>query len=133
MTTFQNATVPPEEDPDTTSWWATLRAGTLVVPRCQPAGHFFFPPSPGCPTCGSADVDLVPASGNGRVYSWIVVHWALDPAYVTDTPYTVVTVDLDEGARVFGRIANGPLEAGQPVTARIYEVDGVTLLGFERA
>jgi uncharacterized OB-fold protein len=131
--TFQNAVIAPDEDPDTAWWWDELRQGRLLMPRCEDAGHVFFPPSPACPHCGSSRVGRVEVSGRGRVYSWIVVHRALDPAYAGDVPYTVVTVTLDEGARVFGRIANGALEAGLPVQAVIYNVDGITLLGFERA
>jgi uncharacterized protein len=131
-TTLQTAAIAPEEDPDTTWWWDELRAGRLLMPRCRPAGHTFFPPSPGCPICGADDIEHVPVSGRGQVYSWIVIHRALDPAYVDDVPYTVVAVTLDEGPRVFGRIANGDVTAGQRVRATIYTVDSITLLGFER-
>lgn len=133
MTINQGSVIPPDSDADTLWWWESVRDGKLMMPRCEPDGHVFFPPSPGCPVCGSAEIGRVDVSGRGRVYSWIVVHRALDPAYVGDVPYTIATVTLDEGPRVFGRIANGPLVADQPVVASIYSVDGVTLLGFERA
>ena len=132
MAPFQHAVVVPDEDLDTAWFWDGLRAGTVLIPRCRPQGHHFFPPSPGCPECGSGDIDRVPVTGRGVVYSWVVVHRALDPAYVADVPYTVVAVTLEEGPRVFGRIENGPLSCGDPVIATIYDVDGVTLLGFER-
>jgi uncharacterized OB-fold protein len=129
----QKGRVRPETDRDSAWWWEALSSGRFEVCRCAPHGHYFFPPAPGCSTCGSPDVRPAAVCGFGVVYSWIVVHKALDPAFVGDTPYTIVTVDLDEGARVFGRIENGPLEAGQRVCATIYNVRGITLLGFERA
>jgi hypothetical protein len=52
------------------------------------------------------------------VYSWVVVHIALDPAFAGEVPYAIVTVDLEEGPRVFARF-DGPIEslaADLPVT-----------------
>jgi uncharacterized OB-fold protein len=133
FTVNQHVTVPPDVDDDTAPWWKALSDGTLLVPRCNSCERAFFPPTPSCPHCGSRDVGDVVGSGHGAVYSWIVVHHALDPLFADETTYTIAAVVLDEGARVFGRIANGPLDDGTPVRAVPYVVDGTTLLGFERA
>jgi uncharacterized protein len=42
------------------------------------------------------------------VYSWVGVQRPMTPAFAGEVPYTVATVDLDGGARVFGRVT--PLE-----------------------
>jgi uncharacterized OB-fold protein len=41
------------------------------------------------------------------VYSWVGVRRALTPESETEVPYTIATVDLDEGSRVFARL-DGP-------------------------
>jgi hypothetical protein len=53
-----------------------------------------------CPYCRSNKVSIEPAGGFGKVYSWIVVRQAFDPAFAADVPYTIATVDLDEGVRI---------------------------------
>lgn len=130
---LQRATVPVDADPDTNGWWQALAEGVLLIPHCLHCDRHFFPPTPSCPHCGSAAVEQLVSDGRATIYSWIVVHQALDPLFTDHTPYTVAAVHLTEGARLFGRIANGPLHDGMSVRAATYTVDGVTLLGFERA
>ena len=54
------------------------------------------------------------ASGNGRVHSWTVTHHAFHPGFKPDLPYTLVTVDLDEGVRM-----NAQLRGLDPTELRI--------------
>jgi uncharacterized OB-fold protein len=42
------------------------------------------------------------ANGHGTVHSWTVAHHAFHPAFAADLPYTLVTVDLEEGVRALG-------------------------------
>lgn len=129
--TSRHGRVRPEIDPDSRWWWDSLAAGELILPVCGTCRRCFFPPMPGCPHCGGTALEQRPASGRGRIYSWVVIHQALDPAFADDVPVTVVAVDLDEGARVAGRAEPGLVPApGRPVEAFIYSVDGQALLGF---
>ena len=113
-------------------WSEQLAAGIVEIARCRPNAHAFFPPMPGCPNCGSAAVELVASSGAGRIYSWVVVHRTLAASFADQTPYGIVAVDLDEGARVFGRWLGrlDELAADIQVTACPYPADGQTALGF---
>ncbi len=121
----------PQLDADSEPWWRALAGRRLLLPRCNDCGQVWFPPTPSCPRCGAAAVELVGASGRGHVYSWVVVNRALSPAFAGDAPYTILAVDLDEGARIFGRLlGDGEVTAGAPVRADFYEVAGRTLLGF---
>lgn len=57
-----------------------------------------------CPLCGSDDVSAIGLRPQGRVVSWTVVRQA--PAHLP-TPYTLATVDLDDGIRVLGYADDG--------------------------
>jgi uncharacterized OB-fold protein len=64
---------------------------------------------------------MVDASGRGSVHSWTVAHHAFHPAFKNDLPYTLVTVDLEEGPRALGRLdvsAGKKLRIGLPVRVR---------------
>ena len=128
----QHGTVPPEADPDTQWWWDALGQDQLLLPHCSACDGHFFPPMPACPHCGSTRIGRRPCSGEGAIYSWIVVHLAQDPVFREEAPYTIAAVHLAEGPRLFGRIADGPLADGMRVRAVPYRVGQTTLLGFER-
>jgi uncharacterized OB-fold protein len=59
-----------------------------------------------------------------------VVHRTLDPDFHDDVPYTIVTVDFDDGARMAGRLCGGNPQPGAAVAVEFYEVDGQVLIGF---
>jgi uncharacterized protein len=123
--------VRPQPDADSAAWWSGVAERRLLLPHCRDCGQTWFPPTPGCPRCASTSIELVEASGVGRIYSWVVVERALSPAFTADVPYTILAVDVAEGARMFGRlIGPGPLTAGAEVHAVFYEVQGQVLVGF---
>lgn len=140
----QRGFIAPAPDETSRAWWDGLAAGRIVVPRCRACGRRWFPPGPACPACGARDFEHVEAPPEGTVYSWIVVHRALDPAFAGDEPYAIATVDLDGGPRVLGRLAldgededdaesegDGAAPAiGARVEAVFYSVEGRPLLGF---
>ena len=124
----------PLQDADSAPWWAAVAEHRLLLPHCDSCGLTWFPPTPGCPRCASTGIHLVESAGRGRVYSWVVVNRALSDAFTADAPYTILTIDLEEGGRIFGRLlgdsADRQVTADAPVRARFYEVSGQTLVGF---
>jgi uncharacterized OB-fold protein len=59
-------------------------------------------------------------AGAGRVFSWVVNHFAFVPGLLAETPYCVLLVSLDGGGRVYGRLAPAsvdqwPIRAEMPV------------------
>jgi len=48
--------------------------------------------------------DWVQASGRGTIHSWTRTHHAFLPAFRSDVPYILVTVDLQEGLRMNARL-----------------------------
>jgi uncharacterized OB-fold protein len=130
---IQRGFIAPSLDEDSRAWWEALAERRLLLPHCPSCGRTWFPPTPGCPYCGSTSVELLESCGRGYVYSWVIVNRALSPAFAADVPYTILAVDLEEGARIFGRLVGerrGELTAGAEVHAEFYEVEGQVLVGF---
>ncbi|HEX6311227.1 MAG TPA: OB-fold domain-containing protein [Acidimicrobiia bacterium] len=126
----------PMPDSESAPFWEALGDHRLVLQRCPACGRHRFPPMPACPWCGERGAEPVEATGGGEVYSWVTVHRALGPGFAGDAPYTIATVTLTEGCRVFARLdheAAGGTEvvrAGLPVRARFVDHDGWTELRF---
>lgn len=125
--------VHPQPSSFTQFWWDGLRRNELLLQRCPACGRAQFPPLPRCRRCGGGDLDVTVAAGSGVVHSWIVAHYAFDPAVADDLPYVVATVQLDEGPRLYGRLVGcepGDVRAGLPVRVRFQERAGDTVADF---
>jgi uncharacterized OB-fold protein len=122
--------IAPNPDPDSIPWWEGLAQGEVRAQRCNRCGAMFAPPTPTCPECGARDYEWRTLSGRGRVYSWVKVRIAMDPAFEGDVPYSIAVVDLEEGPRVVGRLLDVDGADGLPVEAQVYRVEGQALLGF---
>ena len=90
-----------------------------------------------CPVCNSANKAWTKASGNGKIYSWTVVHHPSSPAWAAETPYVVAVVELEEGVRMASNIVDCPAEKlyiGMPVEVIFESVtEDVTLYKFKPA
>jgi len=81
-----------------------LREGRLVLQRCGSCDRVRGLVAPICPFCGSDSFAFEPMRGAGAVHSWIRYRRAYLPAFEALMPYVVLCVELDEGARLFGRL-----------------------------
>ena len=65
----------------------------------------------------------------------MIIHLPFDPAFAGEVPYPILAVELEEGARLFGRYRGDvdAISAGLPVRAVIYYVGEQPMLGFEAA
>lgn len=84
-------------------YWEAAAEGRLVLQRCAACGKVRHYPRLLCDSCYSDAVAWTPASGRGTVHSWTVAYHAFHAAFAAELPYTLVTVDLDEGVRALGR------------------------------
>jgi uncharacterized OB-fold protein len=84
--------------------FAAAREHRFVLPRCAACGEFRFPPRLRCPHCGQTRTEWVAASGRGTVYSFVVVHQRLHPAFDANLPYAVALVQLEEGPRMLAML-----------------------------
>ena len=97
-------------------YWEAAQQGRLVLQCCAACDLTRHYPRLLCSACYSDQCVWKAASGRGTVHSWTVSHHAFHPAFVAELPYTLVTVDLEEGVRALGRWQEGPSPAiGQAV------------------
>jgi uncharacterized OB-fold protein len=106
---IDNAPLPGVDD-DTAPFWEGTAAGELRMQTCARCGHRRFPPRPMCPVCQSTDSRWEAMSGRGRVWSFVVPHPPLLPAFEAVAPYNVVVVSLeeDDNLRLVGNLVAGP-------------------------
>ncbi len=121
-------------------FWEGSAKGELRVQQCGQCGERRMPPRPMCPKCRSIECHWAAISGRGTIWSWIVPHPPLLPAYAEFAPYPVTTVSLaeDPGLRMVGNLvvsAEGPInevdlatiEIGQSVHVVFAQVEDVAI------
>jgi len=118
--------LPDPEDPENAPFWAATARGELHIQRCTGCGRRRMPPRPMCPSCRSLDERWEKVSGRGAIWSFVVPHPPLLPAYAEVAPYNVVLVELEEDPtlRLVGNLvesAEGPLDGIDPSTIEIGE------------
>ena len=114
-------------------YWDAAAEGRLVIQRCASCGKLRHYPRLLCDHCYSDAADWAPASGRGKVHSWTVCHHAFHPGFAAELPYTLVTVDLEEGVRALGRWQGGEFAIGTPVQGRFELSPGRSELVFDPA
>jgi uncharacterized OB-fold protein len=132
--------LPDVEDPEHVAFWEGCARGELLVQACGACGSWRMPPRPMCPGCRSVAVAWVPTSGRGRVWSFIVPHPPLLPAYAELAPYNAIVVELEEDPSVrfvgnlvasadapINSIDPGTIQIGEPVDVVFQQIDGVSL------
>jgi len=97
----------PEATPETQPFWDGCREGVLMLQHCGGCGDAYFPPSPYCPRCLSDEVEWKPASGRGRLHTYLISHRPA-PGFDADAPYAIAIVELDEGPRMMSNIVGVP-------------------------
>lgn len=128
----------PQPDDDSAPYWEAAARGELQMQRCGSCHAFRFPPRPRCPRCGSDAAEWVRVSGRGTIYSFVVAHAPVLPAFAARVPFAVVLVELaeDPQLRVVGNLQGVPVEAvqiGMRVVVDFETVaDGVVLPQWRR-
>ncbi|MEU6391853.1 OB-fold domain-containing protein [Streptomyces sp. NPDC046939] len=138
----QSALLTPTPDDDGAPFWAYAARGELRIQACaDPAcEELRFPPRPCCPTCHSFDTEWRHMSGRGRIWSYVIAHPPLLPAYAAQSPYNAIVVELAEAPRIrlVGNLVASPgarldsvppdrIRIGARVQVVFAEIDGVTL------
>lgn len=108
--TTDNGLLLPAQDEDGRPFWEFAARGELRVQACADCHRLRFPPRPCCPRCQSFAVEWRRVSGRGRVWSYVLPHPPLLPAYAEQAPYNVVVVELTDapGIRLVGNLVAAP-------------------------
>ena len=121
----------PNPTPLTQPYWEAARVGVLVAQRCTACGALRHYPRILCAQCYSKEHTWQALSGRGVVHSWTVTHHLFHPAFAEELPYTLVTIDLEEGVRALGRWRGPSPSLGLRVTGRMeLRADGIGELWF---
>jgi uncharacterized OB-fold protein len=86
----------PDNDSEWKEFYAHARAHKLVVRKCSACGLLRYPPTHACPWCMELGWTWHEVSGKGTIYSYEIVHHAIQPGFKDATPYATVLVELDE-------------------------------------
>ena len=118
--------LPDLDDPDGRPFWEWTARGELRMQHCADCGRARMPPRPMCSACNSLAQEWRPTSGRGTVWSFVVAHPPLLPAYAERAPYNVVVVALDDdpALRLVGNLVaseTGDINEIDPATIRIGE------------
>lgn len=108
-----------------------LAQGRFMLARSRSSGLCLHPPRVAAPGSGETDLEWVPASGRGTVYSSTTVR-CKPPAQ----DYNVALIDLEEGPRLMSTVVGIALERvriGLAVHARIEAGEDGPRLVFEAA
>jgi uncharacterized OB-fold protein len=116
----------PLGDEESDGFWEGTAAGELRVQVCSTCGALRFPPRVMCPECQSTERSWQLVSGRGTIWSFVVVHPPVLPAYAPYAPFPVITVTLAEkpSLRMVGNLVTGPggdINGVDPATIEIGE------------
>ena len=138
--------LPDPAEPTTSEFWLGCARGELLVQACAACGAWRMPPRPMCPVCRSTDVTWVPTSGRGRIWSFVVPHPPLLPAFAEVAPYNAIIVELEENSKIrfvgnlvahadgeINEIDPSTITIGEPVRVVFHQIDDVALPRWARA
>ncbi len=108
--------------------------GNLIGSRCLNCGAHFFPVREACSRCLGDDLETVPFSTQGTLYTYSVVHQST-PSF--EVPYVLGYVDFPEGVRIMGQITGCDIEdihIGMPLVLSLEpwgeDDEGTPLIGY---
>jgi uncharacterized OB-fold protein len=126
----------PRVDFDNQGFWEGIKQHKLVFQKCKVCGLLLHRPRPMCPKCNSMEMEWIPSSGKGHIYSWVNFVYA-NAAYPGITvPYLVVLVEMLEGVRIISNmhgVTREEIYVGMPVEVVFDDIaDDLTLPKFKK-
>ena len=91
-------------------YWEGLKAGKILIQRCNGCRTWQWGPEWICHRCHGADMGWEEVTGEGRIYSWERAWHPVHPALKGIGPYVVVLVELAQagGIRMIGNLLGDP-------------------------
>ncbi len=124
---------------DTQPFWDSVKQHAMQLPFCKSCNEFFYYPRAFCPKDFNWDIEYRPVSGKGTVYAFSICYRGQAEGWWDKAPYTVVTVELEEGPRMMSNLINvehdpANIKVGMPVKVIYSDVTAeMTLPHFEPA
>ena len=114
----------PRRTPETAFFWEGCDAHQLLLQHCRLCDRPWYPAQRHCPRCQGDNIDIVVASGQGRLVSYVVNHRDT-PGF--EAPYVIALVELDEGPRMLTNLVDcepdpETLDVGTTVQVRFQPV-----------
>jgi len=100
----------PPRTRESAAFFDALIEGRLVLQECRSCDRRRAPIAPVCPYCGGREFAWRECGGGGAVHSWVRYRRGYLPEFEPLMPYDVLCVALDEGPRIFGRLAQAGVE-----------------------
>jgi hypothetical protein len=138
--------LPDVSEPTSAAFWEGCARGELLVQTCASCGLRRMPPRPMCSRCRSIEVRWEPTSGRARIWSFIVPHPPLLPAFAEVAPYNAIIVELEEDPLIrfagnlvvsadgeINEIDPATITIGEPVRVVFHRIDDVSLPRWVRA
>lgn len=138
--------LPVDDDPLTQPFWEGCARGELLIQRFTASGRLVWTPRPMDPHSRTLEYEWVPMSGTATIWSYVIPHPPLLPAYSDVAPFNVIVVALDDDPtiRMVGNLvesAGAPLngidphsvEIGEPVQVVFSPVEDMFLPRWVRA
>ncbi|HZF05817.1 MAG TPA: OB-fold domain-containing protein [Patescibacteria group bacterium] len=110
----------PDNDSEWKEYFAHARQHRLMLRACKACGLMRYPPTHACPWCMDLGWTWKEVSGRGTIYSYEIVHHAIQPGFKDATPYAVVLVELDE------QRGHPTPDEGLRIIGNLVKPDGVT-------
>jgi uncharacterized OB-fold protein len=126
----------PATDLDSLPFWQACSHHELKLQRCDACGYYVYFPAPACRRCGSTKLTWTRLSGQGTVYTFVVVHHVVTPGFPPDQPYVVAWIELPEQAalRLLSNVVGCPPHSvyiGQKVAVSFEDVrEGISVPVF---
>ncbi len=131
----QEYTLPiPVADEASKPFFDGANEGKLMLVKCSQCGTYRLPGRERCLDCWSTESEWAQASGNGKLYTYGIMHQKYHPAFADETPYNYAIVELAEGPRLVTNIVDckpDDMKTDMPVEAVFDRVsDEATLIRF---
>jgi uncharacterized OB-fold protein len=118
----------PAVTPDTEGFWSATADGRLELCWCGACERFQHPPLERCRAC-AGKTEFREVSGDGVLYSYIVVHRAVAPGYLDRPGHLIGLVELveQEGFRLPTQLPDLDVQTvriGMPLKADLVPLPG---------
>jgi uncharacterized OB-fold protein len=85
-------------------YWEAAKEHRFVVQHCKDCDKPIMYPRRFCPTCLGENLDFVPASGKGEIYTMTVQVAGPPSGFAERLPYVLAVIKLDEGVQLMSNI-----------------------------